>query len=48
MQLDFLHSEWLDTCAISMEDLEAQKDVLSPSSIAAKFEESGPVLDSVE
>ena len=48
VQLDHMHSEWLDTCAISVEDLEAQKDVLSPSSIAAKFNESGPVLDSTE
>ena len=47
-KLDLLHSEWLDTCGKTVEDLESQNDVLRPSAIASAFEESGSVLDLVE
>ena len=47
-KLDLLHSEWLDTCGKTVEELESQSDGLRPSVIASAFEESGSVLDLVE
>ena len=47
-KLDLLHSEWLDSCGITAEELENRNDELKPSLIVSKFEESGNVLDLVE
>ena len=48
VQLDYQHSEFLDVCGISVENLEDQNDPLRPSLIAAKFDESGDILDKVD
>ena len=47
-KLDLLHSDWLDSCGKTVEELESAEDGLRPSLISTKFEESGEILDLVE
>ena len=48
VQLECLFSEWMDCCGKSPEELEEQSDPLRPSLIAAKFDESGDILDKAD
>ena len=48
IQLEYLFTEWLDCCGKSEAELEEQSDPLRPSLIAAKFNESGEVLDKTD
>ena len=48
VNLEYLHSEWLDCCGLTVEELEEQSHALRPSLINKKFDESGDIIDKVE
>ena len=48
IRLDYLHSEFLDCCGQTPEQLNEANDPLSPNKIEEKFTESGDILDRVE
>ena len=48
VNLEYLHSEWLDCCGLTVDELEEQSHALRPSLINKKFDESGDIIDNVE
>ena len=48
IRLDYLHSEWLDCCGKTAEELEDESNPLSPDKMVAHLDKSGEILDKVE
>ena len=48
IRLDYLHSEWLDCCGKTTEELEDESNPLSPNKMVTHLDKSGEILDKVE